>query len=37
MSFDSMSKIFSGEIKIVDKGKLCVMLVSIESTQGHHM
>jgi hypothetical protein len=35
MSFDTMSKIFPEELKNMDKGKnLCVMLVSMESTQG---
>jgi hypothetical protein len=37
MCFDTMSKIFPEEMKNVDKEKLvCVMLVSMKSTQGNH-
>jgi hypothetical protein len=37
MSFDTMSKIFPEEMKNVDKEKLVCDVVSMESTQGHHM
>jgi hypothetical protein len=37
MSFDIVSKIFPEEMKTWIKENFCVMLVSMESTQGHHM